>query len=200
MEKSIVFIDRRCEACNGEGCEACDGTGIVGSIEEREVQKVHPDGVSRALDDWRIAKCIGFRGLGERLGVSVARASELCRGAGAEMSDQERFSIAQLLSGPTYEMLESITESFAEIGDGDIIGGFALVNAIAERLKHARRKHAWPADADGKFQALGVIHAEYLELEQAVEHGEGREREKDEALDVITTAARFWMGEHEQQR
>ena len=196
MEKSIVFVDRKCPACNGEGCEACDGTGSVGGIEEREVPELHPDGVSRALDAWRIAKCIGFRELGERLGVSVARASELCRGAGAEMNDQERFSIAQLLGGPTYEMLESITESFAEIGDGDILCGIEIVNAIAERLRHARRKHAWPAEADGKYQALGVIHAEYRELEQAVEHGEGREREKDESLDVITTAARFWLGEH----
>ena len=200
MEKSIVFVDRKCPACNGEGCEACDGIEAVGSIEEREVPELRPDGVSKALDAWRIAKCIGFRELGERLGVSVARASELCRGAGAEMSDQERFYIAQLLSGPTYEMLESITKSFAEIGDGDIIGGFELVNAIAERLRHARRKHAWPEEADGKYQALGVIHAEYKELEQAVEHGEGRAREEDEALDVITTAARFWIGEHEQQR
>lgn len=121
MEKSIVFVDRKCPACNGEGCEACDGTGYVGSVEEREVPELHPDGVSRALDAWRIAKRVGFREIGERLGVSVARASELCRGAGAEMSDQERFCVAQLLGGPTYEMLESITESFAKIGDGDIL-------------------------------------------------------------------------------
>ena len=188
MEKNIVFVDRK--------CEACEGTGSVGSAEEREVPEVHPDGVSKALNRYLRARGIGFRTLGEALGVSATRASELYRGAGAEMSDQERFSIAQLLSGPTYEMLESITESFAEIGDGDILCGIELVNAIAERLRHARRKHAWPEEADGKFQALGVIHAEYRELEQAVEHGEGRAREKDEALDVIATAARFWMGEH----
>ena len=186
MEKSIVFIGRKCEA--GEG------TGIVGSVEERDVTELRPDGVSKALNRYLRARGIGFRALGEALGVSATRASELCRGAGAEMSDQERFSIAQLLGGPTYEMLESITESFAEIGDGDIIGGFRLVNAISERLRHARRKHE--VFAEGAPHALGVIHAEYRELEQAVEHGEGREREQDESLDVIATAARFWLGEH----
>ena len=188
MEKSIVFVDRK--------CEACEGTGSVGSIEERDALESKPCALAKALNRYLRARGIGFRALGEAMGVSAARASELCRGAGAEMSDQERFYIAQLLGGPMYEMLESITESFAEIGDGDIIGGFRIVNAIAERLRHARRKHAWPDEADGKFQALGVIHAEYRELEQAVEHGEGRAREKDEALDVIATAARFWLGEH----
>ena len=188
MEKSIVFVDRK--------CDACEGTGSVGSIEERDALESKPCALAKALNRYLRARGIGFRALGEAMGVSAARASELCRGAGAEMSDQERFYIAQLLGGPMYEMLESITESFAEIGDGDIIGGFRIVNAIAERLRHARRKHAWPDEADGKFQALGVIHAEYRELEQAVEHGEGRAREKDEALDVIATAARFWLGEH----
>ena len=188
MEKSIVFIGRKCEA--GEG------TGIVGSVEERDVTELRPDGVSKALNRYLRARGIGFRALGEALGVSATRASELCRGAGAEKSDYERFCIAQLIGGPTHEIIESVTLNLAEIGDGDILCGIALVNAIAERLRHARRKHAWPDEADGKYQALGVIHAEYKELEQAVEHGEGREREKDESLDVIATAARFWLGEH----
>lgn len=197
MEKSIVFVDRKCPACGGDGCEACDGTGIVGSIEEREPVIFHPDGVSKALDAWRTANRVGFRELGERLGVSVARASELCRGAGSERALCETHKICALISPETRS---DLVETFAHIGDGDVTKGEMLVKNIASRLYHARRSHAWPEEADGKFQALGVIHAEYLELEQAVEHGEGREREKDEALDVIATAARFWMGEHEQQR
>ena len=112
------------------------------------------------------------------------------------MSKLERFCVAYFLGRVPRENFESIVLNLAEIGDGDILRGIKHVNAIAERLRHARRKHAWPAEADGKYQALGVIHAEYRELEQAVEHGEGREREKDESLDVITTAARFWLGEH----
>ena len=82
-EKNLCFIDAKCEACQGEGCEACQGTGIVGRIEEREPTiPVHPDGVSCALEARRIAQRLGFRELGEALGVSVARASQLCRGAG----------------------------------------------------------------------------------------------------------------------
>lgn len=197
MEKSIVFVDRKCPACNGEGCEACDGTGIVGSVEEREVPEVHPDGVAKALEKERLARGLNFRDLGCNLVVSTPRASQLCRGAGKKMSKSERFCVAYFLGRVPRENFESIVLNLAEIGDGDILRGINLVNAVAERLRHARRSHAWPAEADGKFQALGVIHAEYLELEQVVEHGEGREREKDEALDVVATAARFWMGEHQ---
>ena len=192
-EKTLCFVERKCEVCEGEGCEACEGTGIAGRIEEREVTELHPDGVSRALEKERLARGIGFRELGESLGVRTSRASELCRGAGAEMSYHERFSIAQMLGWMTDASLESITLSLAAIGDGDILCGIAFVNAIAERLRHARRKHE--VFAEGAPHALGVIHAEYRELEQAVEHGEGTEREKDEALDVIATAARFYLGE-----
>ena len=74
MEKSIVFIDRK--------CEACDGTGSVGSIEERDAPELRPDYLSKALCKWREKHGIGFKALGEDIGVSVARASELCRGAG----------------------------------------------------------------------------------------------------------------------
>lgn len=194
MEKNIVFVDLKCDACDGEDCEACDGTGIVGSVEVRDVPEVHPDGVSKALDGYRLMFGFGFKELGERLGVSVARASELCRGAGSERALCETRKICALISPETRA---DIVETFAHIGDGDVWKGEMLVKNIASRLYHARSSHAWPEEADGKFQALGVIHAEYRELEQAVEHGEGREREKDEALDVIATAARFWMGEHE---
>lgn len=197
MEKSIVFIDRKCPACGGEGCEACDGTGIVGSIEEREVQEAKPDFMAKALCNWREKYGIGLKEIGEDLGVSVARASELCRGAGDVRTNEEAFSILQLVSGDVIAASEAIAFHLLLIGDGNMEKGLELVKAFAQRLAYARHKHAWPDEADGKFQALGVIHAEYLELEQAVEHGEGGEREKDEALNVIATAARFWMGEHE---
>lgn len=198
MEKSIVFVDRKCPACSGEGCEACEGTGSVGSIEERDALESKPDYLSKALCNWREKYGIGFKELGEDLGVSVARASELCRGAGDVRTNEEAFSILQLVSGDVIAASEAIAFHLLLIGDGNMEKGLELVKAFAQRLAHARHKHAWPEEADGKFQALGVIHAEYLELEQVVEHGEGREREKDEALDVIATAARFWMGEHEQ--
>lgn len=81
------------------------------------------------------------------------------------------------------------------LGNGDFRRGRNLLEALAGRMQHARKKHS--RFAEGKFQALGVIHAEYRELEHAVTSGEGKERERDEALDVVATCLRFWLGEHD---
>ena len=77
--------------------------------------------------------------------------------------------------------------------DLTILGEKALA-ALMQRLSEARGKH--PVFAEGKYHALGVIGAEYHELEKAVEY-ESAERMADEALDVAVTALRFWCGEHE---
>lgn len=80
------------------------------------------------------------------------------------------------------------------IGNGDTVVGQGLLGALARRVAEARRKH--PVFAEGRYHALGVIGAEYDELEKAVE-SEPPERMRDEALDVAVTALRFWLGEHE---
>ena len=75
----------------------------------------------------------------------------------------------------------------------------ALCAALADRLRHARGKHEWPTiDTDPKahFYALGALYGEAAELMEAVTDGQGRAREKDEALDVIVVAVRFWLGDH----
>lgn len=76
-------------------------------------------------------------------------------------------------------------------GNGNERKGRAIMQAIALRLEEARGKH--PLYAEGPYQALGVVHAEFKELEHAVEH-ETEARQKDEALDVVATAVRF-LGE-----
>lgn len=76
-------------------------------------------------------------------------------------------------------------------GNGNERIGRAIMQAIALRLEEARGKH--PVYAEGPYHALGVIHAEFKELEHAVEH-ETEARQKDEALDVIATSVRF-LGE-----
>ena len=76
-------------------------------------------------------------------------------------------------------------------GNGNERKGRAIMQAIALRLEQARDKH--PLYAEGPYHALGVIHAEFKELEHAVEH-ETEARQKDEALDVIATSVRF-LGE-----
>jgi hypothetical protein len=76
-------------------------------------------------------------------------------------------------------------------GNGNEKRGRAIMQAIALRLEQARDKH--PLYAEGQYHALGVIHAEFKELEHAVEH-ETESRQMDEALDVIATSVRF-LGE-----
>ncbi len=83
---------------------------------------------------------------------------------------------------------------FYMIGNRDVAKGKEFAIALALRLRDARQKH--PLFAEGRYEARGVIADEIRELEQAVEK-ESPERQADKALDVATTAARFWMGEHE---
>lgn len=74
-----------------------------------------------------------------------------------------------------------------------------LFAALADRMRHARAKHDWPTtdtDYRAKFYALDALRIELNELEEAAVNGEGRAREKDEALDVMAVAARFWLGDH----
>ena len=60
-------------------------------------------------------------------------------------------------------------------------------------LSKARRKH--PDFAVGAADATIVIKMEVEELDHAVAH-ESEERQEAEAMDVVVTAARLWMGEH----
>lgn len=74
-----------------------------------------------------------------------------------------------------------------------------LFAALADRLRHARAKHDWPTtdtDSRAKISALYAIYGEWEELDQAIIRREGRAREKREALDVIVTAARVWLGDY----
>ncbi len=92
-------------------------------------------------------------------------------------------------------MGESVDRLEAEmlIGNGSLQDGRNLITALAKRMGEARGKH--PVFAEGKYHALGVVGAEYHELEHAVEY-ETPERIRDEALDVAVTALRLWLGEH----
>lgn len=73
-----------------------------------------------------------------------------------------------------------------------------LFAALADRLRHARGKHQWPQGNGqaAKLFAHGVLQDELDECLVAIVQGEGRAREKDEALDVMAVAARYWLGDH----
>lgn len=191
-EKNLCFIDAKCEACQGEGCEACQGTGLVGRIEEREPIPVHPDGVSRALEARRIAEHMSFRELGERLGVSTARASQLCRGVGAEREIQESFAIGDLLVRDYYPNI--MATSLAKIGDGKIREAEDFILELADELADARREKPLTE----KYQALHAIDSAYHAFEQAVELGNSM-AEREAALELIIAALRFYSVEYVQQ-
>lgn len=78
-------------------------------------------------------------------------------------------------------------------GNGDAKLGLVLFVDVTNRLIHARGKH--PRYAEGEYEALGVIGAEYEELVQAIEK-ESEFRQQEEAKDVIATCIRFLGGEH----
>ena len=81
------------------------------------------------------------------------------------------------------------------LGNGHSLDGYRLFYKIIMGLQRARRLH--PVFAEGKYQALGRISAEVGELVQAVEKGEGTEREKAEIIDCLVVLIRAWQNEHE---
>lgn len=66
-------------------------------------------------------------------------------------------------------------------------------SAISLRLGEARQKH--DVFAKDAYEAYEVIAVEVLELRHAI-GCESRQRQIDEALDVIATCLRFVLGEH----
>lgn len=95
----------------------------------------------------------------------------------------------------TEETLSAMTYRRAclAFGSGDLGRGKQLIFMLARRLEEAREKHK--RFAEGAYQALGIIGAEYNELVNAVEH-ETHDRAIDEALDVAATCMRFIGKEH----
>lgn len=87
-------------------------------------------------------------------------------------------------------ILQYVCDTF---GNGDAERGFDILRGIASTLDHARDKH--PTYAEGPYHALGVIHAEFRELEHAVEH-EPEARQRAEARDVIATCVRYLNEEY----
>lgn len=68
-----------------------------------------------------------------------------------------------------------------------------VLDRLYERVREARKKH--PFFARDEIHALDVIGDEFNELLHAIA-SEPRERQIDEALDVIATCFRFIAGEH----
>lgn len=86
-------------------------------------------------------------------------------------------------------------EQMRVLGNGKSEGGYRFLYELIGKVERARRLH--PVFAEGEYQAIGRITAEVGELVQAVEKGEGRQRQKDEIMDSIVTLLRMWQDEHE---
>lgn len=90
---------------------------------------------------------------------------------------------------------DAVRDCLEIIGNGTDIRGEQVLYRLAEAILEARRKH--PVFADGIYQALGRVGAEYGELVQAVEKLESTERMETEALHLMVTTVRLLNREHE---
>ena len=90
----------------------------------------------------------------------------------------------------------AVDELFSIFGNGRPEVGQAILNVLADHINNARQKH--PTFADGPFQALGVMHQEYHEIEFAIEH-ESVGRSVYEVFYLAAVLIRFANNEHKQQ-
>ncbi len=89
---------------------------------------------------------------------------------------------------------DAVKDSLGILGNGNPLGGELLLYGLADELQAARQKH--PVFAEGIYEALGRVGAEYGELIQAVEKGEPAARIREEALHLLVTTVRLLNTEH----
>ena len=75
----MIFIDRQCPACNGNGCEQCHGTGAVGSCDDSSqiVPTPVPTEFGEAFRAWRKEHGKTFRELSTETGILPSVLSEI---------------------------------------------------------------------------------------------------------------------------
>lgn len=69
--KEMIFLDRQCPACHGDGCTECQGTGMVGSVGDMPVSMSRPEPCSFAecMRAWRLEHGRTFRELSAETGI-----------------------------------------------------------------------------------------------------------------------------------
>ena len=87
----------------------------------------------------------------------------------------------------------TLIQACKAIGDGNISSGVDIVKRIGDRLRHARGKH--PVFATCSVDAKNVVLAEVAEWVDA--WMESKQRQDDEAYDVIATLIRDMRQEYE---
>lgn len=89
----------------------------------------------------------------------------------------------------------SQVEMMELLGNGHSQDGYRLFYTILKAVDRGRKLHK--VFAEGKYQGLGRIGAEYGELVRAVEKNEGTVREKEEVIDNIVVLIRYWLEEYD---
>lgn len=88
----------------------------------------------------------------------------------------------------------TLIQACKTIGDGNIASGVDIVKRIGDRLRHARGKH--PVFATSREDAKNVVLYEVAEWVDACLF-ESKQRQDDEAYDVIATLIRDMRKEYE---
>ena len=67
----MIFIDRQCPTCHGEGCTDCHGTGMIGSVSDMHIHtpQPEPDSFAENLRAWRLERGRTFRELSAETGI-----------------------------------------------------------------------------------------------------------------------------------
>lgn len=94
----MIFLDRRCPTCNGEGCERCHGTGMVGGVSDVHVTtpQQEPNSFSERMRAWRLEHGRTFRELSTETGILPGVLSEIEKGR-REPTEEQRKRIENLM-------------------------------------------------------------------------------------------------------
>lgn len=67
----MIFLDRQCHACHGNGCDQCHGTGMIGSVSGVDVHTLRPEPNSfgEHMRAWRLEHGRTFRELSADTGI-----------------------------------------------------------------------------------------------------------------------------------
>ena len=94
----MIFIDRQCPTCHGEGCTDCHGTGMIGSVSGVDVHtpQPEPDSFAERMRAWRLKNGRTFRELSAETGILPGTLSEI-ENSRREPTEEQRKKIEELM-------------------------------------------------------------------------------------------------------
>lgn len=74
----MIFIDRKCHHCNGDGCLYCNGTGTTGDvIPSHDLSLPEPTDFGIKLKKWRLLSGVTLREFCAKTGILPSRLSDI---------------------------------------------------------------------------------------------------------------------------